>query len=84
MKEVINSSWSTGSTSADIVIVLMLITAVMILCVAILMLKVIKFYVRESVNPTPFATPAEREKRRLEEEALQVIKKTKNLRYGLS
>ena len=77
MKEVINSSWSTGSTSADIVIVLMLITAVMILCVAILMLKVIKFYVRESINPTPFATPAEREKRRLEEEALQVIKDKK-------
>jgi len=77
MKEVINSSWSTGSTSADIVIVLMLITAVMILCVAILMLKVIKFYVRESINPTPFATPAEREKRRLEEEALQVIKAKK-------
>jgi cytochrome c oxidase cbb3-type subunit 3 len=77
MKEVINSSWSTGSTSADIVIVLMLITAVMILCVAILMLKVIKFYVRESINPTPFATPAEREKRRLEEEALQVLKEKK-------
>lgn len=77
MKEVINSNWSTGSTSADIVIGLMLITAIMILCVAILMLKVIKFYVRESVNPTPFATPEEKEKRRLEQEALQVIKDKK-------
>lgn len=77
MKEVINSNWSTGSTSADIVIGLMLITAVMILCVAILMLKVIKFYVRESVNPTPFATPQEKERRRLEQEALQVIKDKK-------
>ena len=77
MKEVINSNWSTGSTSADIVIGLMLITAVMILCVAILMLKVIKFYVKESVNPTPFATPEEREKRRLEQEALQAIKDKK-------
>lgn len=77
MKEVINSNWSTGSTSADIVIGLMLITAVMILCVAILMLKVIKFYVRESVNPTPFATPEEKERRRLEQEALQAIKDKK-------
>jgi cytochrome c oxidase cbb3-type subunit 3 len=77
MKEVINSSWSTGSTSADIVIGLMLITAVMLLCVAILMLKVIKFYVKESINPTPFATPQEKEKRRLEEEALQVMKAKK-------
>ncbi|WP_367865820.1 cbb3-type cytochrome c oxidase N-terminal domain-containing protein [Pedobacter sp. WC2423] len=77
MKEVINSNWSTGSTSADIVIGLMLITAVMILCVAILMLKVIKFYVKESVNPTPFATPEEKEKRRLEQQALQAIKDKK-------
>ncbi|QNK61893.1 c-type cytochrome [Pedobacter sp. PAMC26386] len=77
MKEIINNNWSTGSTSADIVIVLMLITAVMILCVAILMLKVIKFYVKESINPTPFATPQEKAQRRLEEEALQMIKDKK-------
>ncbi|MBB5621390.1 cytochrome c oxidase cbb3-type subunit 3 [Pedobacter cryoconitis] len=77
MKEVINSNWSTGSTSADIVIGLMLITAIMILCVTLLMLKVIKFYVKESINPTPFATPQEKEKRRLEQEALQVIKDKK-------
>lgn len=77
MKEVMNSNWSTGSTSADIVICLMLITAVMILCVAILLLKVIKFYVRESINPTPFATPEEKERRRLEQEALHAIEKQK-------
>lgn len=77
MKEVINSNWSTGSTSADIVIGLMLITAIMILCVTLLMLKVIKFYVKESINPTPFATSQEKEKRRLEQEALQVIKDKK-------
>lgn len=77
MKEVINSNWSTGSTSADIVIGLMLITAIMILCVTLLMLKVIKFYVKESINPTPFASPQEKEKRRLEQEALQVIKNKK-------
>lgn len=77
MKEVINSNWSTGSTSADIVIGLMLVTAVMILCVAILMLKVIKFYVKESVSPTPFATPEEKERRRLEQEALQAIEDKK-------
>lgn len=77
MKEVMNSNWSTGSTSADIVICLMLITAVMILCVAILLLKVIKFYVRESINPTPFATPEEKKIRRLEEEALLALEKQK-------
>lgn len=77
MKEVINSGWSTGSTSADIVIVLMLITAVMILGVAILMLKVIKFYVKESVNPAPFATPQEKERRRLETEAMRELERLK-------
>jgi len=77
MKEIINSSWSTGSLSADIVIGLMLVTAIMILCVAILMMKVIRFYVQESINPTPFATPEEREKKRLEQEAKLEIEKQK-------
>lgn len=75
MKEVINSTWSTGSTSADIVIGLMVITAIMILCVSILMLKVIKFYVKESVNPTPFATTEEKQRRLLEEEAIRELEK---------
>lgn len=77
MKEAINSGWSTGSTSADIVIFLMLITAIMILCVAVLMLKVIKFYVRESINPTPFATPEEKERKRVAEEAQLILDKNK-------
>ena len=75
MKEVVNNTWSTGSTSADIVIGLMLITAIMILCVSILMLKVVKFYVKESINPTPFATPEEKQRRLLEEEAMLELKK---------
>lgn len=77
MKEVINSGWSTGSTSADIVIVLMLITAVMVLLVAVLMLKVIKFYVKESINPTPFATPEEKNRRALEAEAMRTLERQK-------
>jgi len=77
MKELINSSWSTGSTSADIVICLMLIMSVIILCVTILMLKVVKFYVKESINPTPFATAEEKAQRRLEEEAKRALEKKK-------
>jgi cytochrome c oxidase cbb3-type subunit 3 len=77
MKEVVNNNWSTGNTSVDIVIVLMIITSVMVLGVAILMLKVIKFYVKEAVNPVPFATPEERERRRLEAEALKALEKKK-------
>lgn len=77
MKEVINSSWSTGNTSVDIVIGLMLITSIMVLCVSILMLKVIKFYVKEAANPIPFATPEEKERRRLELEAAQALVKKK-------
>ena len=45
---------------AEILVIALGITAVMILGVSILLLKVLKFYVRESTNPTPFATPAER------------------------
>jgi len=77
MKEVVNNSWSTGSTSVDIVIGLMIITSIMVLCVAILMLKVIKFYVKEATNPVPFATPEEREIKRLEAEALRALEKKK-------
>jgi cytochrome c oxidase cbb3-type subunit 3 len=77
MKEVVNNNWSTGNTSVDIVIALMIITSVMVLGVAILMLKVIKFYVKEAVNPVPFATPEERERRRLEAEALKALEKKK-------
>jgi len=72
-----NSNWSTGNTSTDIMIILMLVTALMILGVAILLLKVIKFYMEETKNPTIFATPEEKEKRRLEQEALRVVEKQK-------
>jgi cytochrome c oxidase cbb3-type subunit 3 len=75
MKEVVNNNWTTGNTSVDIVIALMLVTSIMVLCVAILMLKVVKFYVKEAANPTPFASPEEREKRRLELEAQLELKK---------
>lgn len=77
MKEVVNNSWTTGNSSVDIVICLMIITSIMILCVAILMLKVVRFYVKESLNPVPFATAEEKEKRRLEQEAAEVLRKKK-------
>lgn len=77
MKEVVSSSWSTGNTSIDIVIGLMLITSIMVLCVSILMLRVIKFYVKEAANPKPFATPEEKERVRLEQEALEAAKPKK-------
>jgi len=70
-------NWSTGNTSTDIMIILMLVTAIMVLGVSVLLLKVIKFYVQETTNPTVFATPEEKEKRRLEQEVLRVIEKQK-------
>eukprot|EP01132_Coremiostelium_polycephalum_P013853 gene13853-16850_t len=45
---------------SDILVIAMGLTAVMILGVSILMLKVIKFYVKESVHPTPFPSPEEK------------------------
>ncbi|WP_432708642.1 cbb3-type cytochrome c oxidase N-terminal domain-containing protein [Pedobacter sp.] len=45
---------------AEIMVIALGITAVMILGVSILLLKVIKFYVEETKNPIPFATPAEK------------------------
>lgn len=75
MKEVVNNNWSTGNTSLDIVICLMVLTSIMVLCIAILMLKVVKFYVKESINPIPFATKEEKEIRRLEQEAAEALKK---------
>lgn len=77
MKEVVSSNWSTGNTSIDIVIGLMLITSIMILCVSLLMLKVIQFYVKEATNPKLFSTPEEKEALRLEREALAAEKKKK-------
>ena len=75
MKELANNNWTTGNTSVDIVIGLMLIISVMVLCVAILMLKVVKVYVAEAANPKPFATTEEREQKRLDQEALMELKR---------
>jgi cytochrome c oxidase cbb3-type subunit 3 len=46
----------------DIFISILLATALILLAVALLLLKVIKVYVQESVNPTPYITPAERKR----------------------
>lgn len=75
MKEIVNSGWSTGNTSVDIVVALMLVTSLMVLCVAIVLLKVIKVYVQEAINPIRFATPEEKAARKLAEEAALALKK---------
>ncbi|NRF37278.1 cbb3-type cytochrome c oxidase N-terminal domain-containing protein [Pedobacter foliorum] len=49
----------------DMFIWALLITAVLLLAVSVLLLKVIKVYVQETLNPTPFVTPEERELKRL-------------------
>lgn len=77
MKTITNNNWSTGNTSTDIMVIIMLLTAIMVLCVSVLLLKVIRFYVKETANPTIFATAEEREKRKLEQEAQRVIEKRK-------
>jgi cytochrome c oxidase cbb3-type subunit 3 len=61
---------------AEILVIALGITAVMILGVSILLLKVIKFYVKESANPTPFATPAERALRLQAAAAAKATQKT--------
>lgn len=55
----------------------MAITALMILGVSILLLKVIKFYIKESVNPTPFATPEEKATKAMAAEAAKAMEKKK-------
>ncbi len=59
---------------ADILVIAMGITAALILGVSLLMLKVIKFYIKETVNPTPFATAEERAQRKLAEEDVRALK----------
>ncbi|MET1054551.1 MAG: cbb3-type cytochrome c oxidase N-terminal domain-containing protein [Pedobacter sp.] len=77
MKEVINSSWTDSITSVDIVIAMMVTTSVIVLWVSLLLLRVIRFYVKETINPTPFASADEKAQRQLEEEALQALQKKK-------
>jgi len=61
----------------DIFIWALLITAVLLLAVSILLLKVIKVYVNESLNPTQFETPEEKRLKRLEAEAIEAAKPKK-------
>ncbi|MCX2453521.1 c-type cytochrome [Pedobacter sp. PLR] len=58
----------------DLLIWALLFTAVLILVVSILVLRVIKIYIRETLHPTRFASEEEREKYRLEQEQLAVEK----------
>ncbi|WP_449438943.1 hypothetical protein [Pedobacter steynii] len=65
----------------DLFIWALLITAVLLLAVSILLLKVIKVYVNESLNPTEFKTPEEKRLKRLEMEAIEAAK-PKNRQFG--
>ena len=58
---------------SDILVIVMCLTALMVLGVSLLMLKVVKFYVKEATHPTLFATAEEKEAKRLEEEALLAL-----------
>jgi cytochrome c oxidase cbb3-type subunit 3 len=62
---------------SDILVIAMGLTAVMILGVSILMLKVIKFYVKESVHPTPFPSPEEKARQEIALEQALALKKRK-------
>ncbi len=60
---------------ADILIATLCLTAVIVVGVSILMLHVVKLFVKESLNPTPFASPEEKARKlRLEVEAKALIK----------
>ncbi|TDO24814.1 cbb3-type cytochrome c oxidase N-terminal domain-containing protein [Pedobacter duraquae] len=64
-------------SSADIVVIVMLVASILVLGVTILLLKVIRFYVKESIDPTVFATPEQKAlllKAELEAEALKKAK----------
>lgn len=60
MKEVITSTWSTGQTSTDILVCMLLIFAILLLWVALLLSRIVKLYYHEQLNPQPFATAAEK------------------------
>lgn len=62
---------------ADILVIALGIAALLVLAVSILMLKVIKFYIRESITPTPFATPEEKARRKLAEQEAKALEKEK-------
>jgi cytochrome c oxidase cbb3-type subunit 3 len=77
MKEVVNSSWTDSITSVDLVIAMMVICSMIVLWVSLLLLRIIRFYVQETISPAPFATAEEKEQRRLEEEARKAAEKKK-------
>lgn len=64
-------------SASDILVITLLITAVMILLVSLLLVRVIKVYLRESINPTPFASAEEKRAREMAEEALRAAEKAK-------
>jgi cytochrome c oxidase cbb3-type subunit III len=57
----------------DMFIWALLITAVLLLAVSVLLLKVIKVYVQESLNPTRLATPEEKRLRRIAAEKSEMV-----------
>ncbi|TDQ11318.1 cbb3-type cytochrome c oxidase N-terminal domain-containing protein [Pedobacter metabolipauper] len=61
----------------DILIWALLITAVIVLIVSLQVLKVIKIYVKESTNPSLFATEEEKELARIEAERIEGERKAK-------
>lgn len=62
----------------DLLIWGLIFVAVSILISAILILKVVKIYVQQSLHPTTFASPEEKEKYILEQEKLKAGKPEKN------
>lgn len=58
----------------DLLIWVLLATAVMLLGVSLLILKVVRVYVQEANNPTVFASPEEKERRRLSAEKAEAEK----------
>ena len=61
--------------SADLVVIVMMVAAVIVLGVTIVLLKVIRFYATELVSPTVFATPEEKALRLKAELEADAIKK---------
>ena len=62
---------------SDLLVLAMCLMAILILGVSILLLKVVKFYFQESLNPIPFATPEEKQRINLAAEAALANEKPK-------
>jgi len=59
---------------ADLLVVILIITAIIILAVALLMFRLIKLYANGQLNSMPFPSAEEKEKRRLEEAAAAALR----------